>query len=202
MLLTLSFRNWLFEYFDSQCGHTSVCVNLSGISQTFFQPAGTLRIKTSFGFFFMGRMTTFPCHKLDSPFLVECSNRFEAETQNWKGPHCSSSPPGSREGVSDSDPYRSEAGTGISGEARVGITCIQYCTWHLRFWKHIPFQTVVVGSCRPSVAKSSDIQKRCQKQISVCEISQLTFFFYIMWGRVKQNMFMSQIVSPVYNLCI
>lgn len=61
---------------------------------------------------------------------------------------------------------------------------------------------MTAGDCRPSVAKS-DVLKRCPKQICLCEISQLKtfFFFYIMWGRVKQNMFMDQMGAPICNLC-
>lgn len=83
MLLTLSFRNWLFEYFDSQCGYTSVCTNLLGNLLDLFSSQLRLSgLKQVLVSFLWEKWQLFSLMGYISPFLVECCGRFETEAQN------------------------------------------------------------------------------------------------------------------------
>lgn len=199
MLLTLSFRNWLFEYFDSQCVYFSLCRSLGDLLDLFSSQLGLSGLKRVWVSFLWEKWQLFFLIRYISRFLGECCTRFKTERQNSERTIALMLSLALEPALQTQTPSGAWQGTGVRGQAGVAPFVFSAAPSTREFGSTYPSkqdsQLWPWGIARPRVAKSSDTLKRCQNETSLCAISELKnifFFFYITLGRVKQNIFLDQ----------
>lgn len=160
----------------------SLCKSLWDLLDLFSSQLGLSELKQVLVSFLWKGWQQLSLIRYVSPFLVECCNRFETETvMNWKGPLPLLSPWlergcwGLRHVQERGRAQVWARGPGLAsfvlstapGTWELGSTCPS--RW--------PSQVLLWG-CRPSVAKSSDVQRRCQNRcLYVKSHSSTTFIF-------------------------